>query len=125
MPEQRRSSDTVVGFKIPSWIANNATAWFVTAALGLMGFGALYWSDGRYWMRMEEKAQVYQGKLMSIDKEIKSERKQIRIWENYNEADPLGKNVGARLANIKDSNVAIKALVEDKQTEIQKWESEK
>ena len=125
MPEQRRSSDTVVGVKVPAWIAEHATAWFATGILGLITAGVLFFSDGRYWLRDEERAQQFQQQLERIDEKIKDKRAQIRTWTNYNVATPTSNLVPARNANIDATDDDIKDLAEAKQTLVKKWESEK
>ena len=129
MPEEheytRRSRDTVKGVKIPSAVTEHGLIYFIGFLLMLAAFGALWFSDTRYWLRSEEKIQSYQSKLMSFDEEIKAERRQIRIWENYNTATPTSAMVPARMANIEDATTIITDLEIEKQTEILKWESEK
>ncbi len=123
--EERRASHQVVGFVLPPWIADHAAAWFATGILGLITAGVLFFSDGRYWMRDEERAQQFQQQLERIDEKIKDKRAQIRTWTNYNTATPTSSLVPARNANIKATEDDVKDLIEAKQTRVKKWESEK
>ena len=128
MPEEqedrRRSSSRRDRGKVPSWIAEHGLEWAMGAAIAAIIAGILAWGDARYWLRYEEEAKEYKETLMEIDDELKDERRQIRIWTNYNIETPTSSMVGARNRNIADAELIIVDLVAERDRKVKEWESE-
>ena len=122
--ERRRSGTRRNRGWVPAIIAEHGLELAVGVVVLLMGYGALFLGDARYWLRDEEAVKDYKESLMEIDDELKDERRQIRIWTNYNIETPTSTMVGARNRNIADAELIIVDLVAERDRKVKEWESE-